>query len=53
MFYNFASACVILLDHILVSVGQQWFFNHTALADAVGRFGGLPQEEERQEMTRD
>jgi YidC/Oxa1 family membrane protein insertase len=35
MFYNFASGLVLYyLTSNLVSVGQQWFFNHTALADA-------------------
>jgi YidC/Oxa1 family membrane protein insertase len=38
MFYNFASGLVLYyLTSNLVSVGQQWFFNHTALADAAAQ----------------
>ena len=54
MFYNFASGLVLYyLTSNLVSIGQQWFFNHTALADEAAAVGGAAQEEERQEITRD
>jgi len=45
MFYNFASGLVLYyLTSNLVSVGQQWFFNHTALADAVADSVALPKK---------
>ena len=35
MFYNLPSGLVLYyLTSNLVSMGQQWFFNHTAMADA-------------------
>jgi YidC/Oxa1 family membrane protein insertase len=45
MFYNFASGLVLYyLTSNLVSVGQQWFFNHTALADAAAESVALPKK---------
>jgi len=45
MFYNFASGLVLYyLTSNLVSVGQQWFFNHTALADAAARSVAPPKK---------
>jgi YidC/Oxa1 family membrane protein insertase len=45
MFYNFASGLVLYyLTSNLVSVGQQWFFNHTALADQVAESVALPKK---------
>ena len=45
MFYNFASGLVLYyLTSNLVSMGQQWFFNHTALADAVAESVALPKK---------
>jgi YidC/Oxa1 family membrane protein insertase len=45
MFYNFASGLVLYyLTSNLVSVGQQWFFNHTALADAVAQSVAPPKK---------
>ena len=38
MFYNFPSGLVLYyLTSNLVSMGQQWFFNHTAVADEAAR----------------
>ena len=38
MFYNFASGLVLYyLTSNLVSMGQQWFFNHTAVAEEAAR----------------
>ena len=38
MFYNFPSGLVLYyLTSNLVSMGQQWFFNHTAIADEAAR----------------
>ena len=38
MFYNFPSGLVLYyLTSNLVSMGQQWFFNHTADGDRSGR----------------
>jgi YidC/Oxa1 family membrane protein insertase len=45
MFYNFASGLVLYyLTSNLVSMGQQWFFNHTALADAAAESVALPKK---------
>jgi YidC/Oxa1 family membrane protein insertase len=45
MFYNFASGLVLYyLTSNLVSVGQQWFFNHTALADEAAQSVALPKK---------
>jgi YidC/Oxa1 family membrane protein insertase len=45
MFYNFASGLVLYyLTSNLVSVGQQWFFNHTALADAAAQSVAPPKK---------
>ena len=45
MFYNFASGLVLYyLTSNLVSVGQQWFFNHTALADAAAESVALSKK---------
>jgi YidC/Oxa1 family membrane protein insertase len=45
MFYNFASGLVLYyLTSNLVSIGQQWFFNHTALADAAADAVALPKK---------
>jgi len=38
MFYHFASGLVLYyLTSNLVSMGQQWFFNHTAAAEEAAR----------------
>jgi spoIIIJ-associated protein len=51
MFYNFPSGLVLYyLTSNLVSMGQQWFFNHTALGGCRPS-RGTAQEEERQEIT--
>ncbi|MGA2269394.1 MAG: membrane protein insertase YidC [Bryobacteraceae bacterium] len=45
MFYNLPSGLVLYyLTSNLVSVGQQWFFNHTALADAAAQSVALPKK---------
>jgi YidC/Oxa1 family membrane protein insertase len=45
MFYNFASGLVLYyLTSNLVSIGQQWFFNHTALADAAAESVALSKK---------
>jgi YidC/Oxa1 family membrane protein insertase len=45
MFYNFASGLVLYyLTSNLVTIGQQWFFNHTALADAAAESVALPKK---------
>jgi YidC/Oxa1 family membrane protein insertase len=45
MFYNFASGLVLYyLTSNLVGIGQQWFFNHTALADAAAESVALPKK---------
>jgi YidC/Oxa1 family membrane protein insertase len=44
MFYNFPSGLVLYyLTSNLVGMGQQWFFNHTATADAAARSVELPK----------
>ena len=54
MFYNFPSGLVLYyLTSNLVSMGQQWFFNHTEAAQEAARVGGTAQEKERQEIARD
>jgi YidC/Oxa1 family membrane protein insertase len=45
MFYNFASGLVLYyLTSNLVGIGQQWFFNHTALADEAAQSVALPKK---------
>jgi len=45
MFYNFASGLVLYyLTSNLVSMGQQWFFNHTAVAEEAARSVELPKK---------
>jgi YidC/Oxa1 family membrane protein insertase len=45
MFYSAPSGLVLYyLTSNLVSVGQQWFFNHTALADQVAESVALPKK---------
>jgi len=45
MFYNFASGLVLYyLTSNLVGIGQQWFFNHTALADAAAQSVAPPKK---------
>ena len=52
MFYNFPSGLVLYyLTSNLVSMGQQWFFNKTAMAQACRASPLGPQEKERQEIS--
>ncbi|MGA9628222.1 MAG: membrane protein insertase YidC [Bryobacteraceae bacterium] len=45
MFYNFASGLVLYyLTSNLVGIGQQWFFNHTALADEAAQSVAPPKK---------
>jgi YidC/Oxa1 family membrane protein insertase len=45
IFYNFASGLVLYyLTSNLVGIGQQWFFNHTALADEAAQSVALPKK---------
>jgi YidC/Oxa1 family membrane protein insertase len=45
MFYNFASGLVLYyLTSNLVSMGQQWFFNHTAAAEEAARSVEIPKK---------
>jgi YidC/Oxa1 family membrane protein insertase len=45
MFYNFASGLVLYyLTSNLVSMGQQYFFNHTEAANAAARSVALPKK---------
>ncbi|HXB72728.1 MAG TPA: membrane protein insertase YidC [Candidatus Acidoferrales bacterium] len=45
MFYNFASGLVLYyLTSNLVSMGQQYFFNHTAVAEAAARSVAPPKK---------
>ena len=45
MFYNFASGLVLYyLTSNLVSVGQQWFFNHTETAQEAARSVETPKK---------
>jgi YidC/Oxa1 family membrane protein insertase len=45
MFYNFPSGLVLYyLTSNLVSMGQQWFFNHTETAQEVARSVELPKK---------
>ena len=52
MFYNFPSGLVLYyLTSNLVSMGQQWFFNHTEAALEAAAQRGAAQEKERQEIS--
>jgi YidC/Oxa1 family membrane protein insertase len=48
MFYNFPSGLVLYyLTSNLVSMGQQWFFNHTAAAEEAARSVAAPKKSGR------
>ncbi len=52
MFYNLPSGLVLYyLTSNLVSMGQQWFFNNTAMAE-MPPFEWSSQKKERQEIGR-
>jgi YidC/Oxa1 family membrane protein insertase len=47
MFYNFPSGLVLYyLTSNLVGIGQQWFFNHTAIAEKAARSVQLPKKKD-------